>query len=142
MLWEIEGLYSRIVGRCQAMPMSETGQTEKYSARADVFRSSSDNGRGFSARKGRYADRRSWRLQWKFVHRRLWNFDRARLPLCARAEVGKPTAIAALPRNDRRRTTTSIARSPLVRQAYYAANQSALTALSRSSRITGSGLHC
>src|ERR1700736_3283936 len=63
MLREIEGLYSRIVGRCPAMPMSETGQTEKYSARADVFRSSSDNGRGFSARKGRYPDRRSWPLQ-------------------------------------------------------------------------------
>src|SRR6202011_5913565 len=43
--------------------MSPSGQTEKYSARADVFRSSSDNGRGFSARKGRYADRGSWRLQ-------------------------------------------------------------------------------
>src|ERR1700736_6830362 len=75
MLREIEGLYSRIVGRCPAMPMSETGQTEKYSARADVFRSSSDNGRGFSARKGRYADRRSWRLQPCFADPSLWNID-------------------------------------------------------------------
>src|SRR3984893_6790071 len=42
--------------------VQKPAQTEKYSARADVFRSSSDNGRGFSARKGRYPDRRSWRL--------------------------------------------------------------------------------
>jgi hypothetical protein len=32
--------------------MSVVGQTEKYSARADVVRSSSNNGRWFSARKG------------------------------------------------------------------------------------------
>src|SRR5450631_3888122 len=32
--------------------MSPLGQTEKYSARADIFRSSSNNGRWFSARKG------------------------------------------------------------------------------------------
>ena len=41
---EIELLYGRIVGRCSAMPMSETGQTEKTSVRANVFRVTSDNG--------------------------------------------------------------------------------------------------
>ncbi len=38
MLGEIEWLYSRIVGRCLAMAMSETGQNAKYSERADNFR--------------------------------------------------------------------------------------------------------
>ena len=37
-LGEIEWLYSRIVGRCPAMPMSEVGQTRKSSLRAYVFR--------------------------------------------------------------------------------------------------------
>jgi hypothetical protein len=49
------------------------GQTEKYSARAEVFRSSSDNGRGFSARKGRYPDRRSWRLRPFVADPMFWN---------------------------------------------------------------------
>jgi hypothetical protein len=52
---------------CAARPMSQMGQNAKYSARADVFRSSPKNGRWFS-RPQNIA---------------LWNFDRARLPLCA-----------------------------------------------------------
>jgi hypothetical protein len=55
-----EGGGKRLTAQCRwARPMSGLGQTEKYSARADVFRCSSDNGHGFSTRKGRYADRRS-----------------------------------------------------------------------------------
>src|SRR5712675_1122294 len=46
-LGEIEYLHSRIVGRCPAMLMSETGQNAKYSAGADVFRSSPKNGHRF-----------------------------------------------------------------------------------------------
>src|ERR1700736_3476897 len=68
-------VFRLIAGPMRSGMMSQLGQTEKYSARADVFRSSSDNGRGFSARKGRYADRRSWRLQPCFADPSLWNID-------------------------------------------------------------------
>jgi hypothetical protein len=44
--------------------MSHLGQTEKHSARADVFRSSPKNGRWF--RHPKY-----------YAVRMLWNFDRA-----------------------------------------------------------------
>src|SRR5260221_448794 len=37
-LGKLNWLYSSIVGRCPAMPMSEMGQKAKYSRRADVFR--------------------------------------------------------------------------------------------------------
>jgi hypothetical protein len=40
------------MGTKEKAVMSALGQTEKYSARADIFRSSSNNGRWFSARKG------------------------------------------------------------------------------------------
>jgi hypothetical protein len=43
-LGEIEYLHSRIVGRCPAMLMSETGQKAKYSLRADVFRFAPESG--------------------------------------------------------------------------------------------------
>src|SRR5258705_8210169 len=43
-LGEIEYLHSRIVGRCPAMLMSETGQNRKSSMRAYVFRFPPESG--------------------------------------------------------------------------------------------------
>jgi hypothetical protein len=68
-------------------------------------------------------------------------FRSSRLPLCAKAEVGNPTEIAALAQPEGHHDV--IARLESVRQAYYAANQSALTVLPLLSRgITGIALHC
>jgi hypothetical protein len=45
----------------------------------------------------------------RYADRRLWNFDRARFPLCAKAEDGKSTAIGALARIEHHDVYCSIA---------------------------------
>ena len=62
--------------RCESFepPMSQLGQTEKHSARADVFHSSPKNGRWFNTlRASNFMEYRSevTRLDWRTTSRRV-----------------------------------------------------------------------
>jgi hypothetical protein len=105
----------------QEGPMSESGQNAKYSARADVFRSSPKNRHWFS-RPQNIA---------------LWNFDRARLPLCANRNrrLGAHRRKAA----PRRLCSIALSQASLLRGKSISAHCSA-AAITR--RFTGIALHC